>query len=91
MAEQETIAFDVEVTDTFGGEANYSWVRRGVIRIPASLPYASKAYRLAKVKAAKAFAGWTGQRCEVADHGDMLDIRPRNACMVCFVTYREGE
>ena len=26
--------YDVEYTDTFAGEANYSWVRRAVVSVP---------------------------------------------------------
>ena len=74
----------IEVTDTFGGEANYSWVRRETLDAPAELS------RRALVRRAKALSGWTGERCDVTYYGDMLDIRPRGACMVCFVTHREG-
>jgi hypothetical protein len=27
--------WNVELTDTFGGEANYSWVRRDQLELPA--------------------------------------------------------
>jgi hypothetical protein len=29
---QPAATFEYEVTDTFGGEANYCWVRRGTVR-----------------------------------------------------------
>jgi hypothetical protein len=25
--------YEIEITDTFGGESNYSWVKRGVTRL----------------------------------------------------------
>jgi len=75
--------YQIEVTDTFAGEANYAWVRRHALDAPATLS------QRALVRRAKALIGWTGVRCDVYDYGDMLDIRPRGAGVVCFVTYGE--
>ena len=72
--------FNLEVTDTFGGEANYAWVKRVEFAVPADK-------RRAIVRKAKALAGWTNWKCDVCDMGDMIEIRPRGACMVAFVTY----
>jgi hypothetical protein len=69
----------VEVTDTFGGEANYGWVNR------FNLPDAPT--RLAIVRRAKRAAGWSGLRCAVADFGDMIEVRPRGLCQVMFITF----
>lgn len=79
---EETTTFDIEVTDTFGGAANYCWVHRHELTLPAN------ATRRQIVRAAKALEGWTGERCEVSDMGDTIDIRPRNACMVMFIDAR---
>ena len=76
--------FKIEMTDTFAGEANYSWVRRETLDAPAGLS------RRALVRRAKALIGWTGARCDVTDYGGMIDIRPRGACVVAFITYGEG-
>jgi hypothetical protein len=46
--------WDVELTDTFGGEANYSWVRRDQLVLPQD------ASRRQIVTAAKAALGLTG-------------------------------
>jgi len=91
--------YAIEITDTFGGEANYSWVRRHSFAVPELTHYgydgsqgyvkASKAQRREIVRKAKALAGWTGARCEVTDMGDMIEIRPRGACLVAFVGYQE--
>jgi len=70
----------VEITDTFGGEANYSWVVRDTI-------YTQKDTINARVRAAKKFAGWQGIRCFVENYGDSLVIRPRTGlCQIMFVS-----
>jgi hypothetical protein len=75
---------DIEVTDTFGGEANYCWVRRGTTRANS---------RRGLIKAAKELAGWTGWcRVNVEDFGDQLVIRPTassGVCQIAFVTWRD--
>jgi hypothetical protein len=70
--------YQVELTDTFGGEANYAWVRRAEIESP-------KGTRRSLMRAAKAAVGITGSRGTVADFGDSLDFRPYGACLVMFV------
>ena len=72
-----------EHTDTFGGEANYCWVRHG--------EYTGKRpdSRLSIVRQAKAFAGLTGIPCRVDDFGDMIAIYPRGICHVVFVTWED--
>lgn len=85
------MAYDVEFTDTFGGEANYCWVRRYVIpddKITAK--YGTPAYRRQLVAAAKALCGLTGVRCNVTNYGDMIDIRPRGGACVVFVSWRDA-
>lgn len=78
------IKLNVELTDTFGGEANYSWVRRDVIQ-------SNKDTIRARVRAAKAWAGWQGIRCfieRVPDDCETLIIRPRSGmCQVMFVSF----
>ena len=71
---------NVELTDTFGGEANYSWVRRADIVVRTHK-------RRSIVRAVKAWAGWTGLRCEVKDFGEGMVIRPAGICQVLFVTF----
>ena len=93
------MTYEIEITDTFGGEANYCWVKRGRFTMPELTHYgydggtnyvkANKTFRRELVKKAKALAGWTGARCEVAEYGDTIEIRPRGAAMVAFVTFKE--
>ena len=92
--------YQIEITDTFGGQANYSWVKRDTIIMPElthsgydgaqGFSEASKRLRRQLVRKAKAIAGWTGARCETVNYGDMIEIRPRGACMVAFVTYSDA-
>ena len=69
-----------EHTDTFGGDANYSWVNR------AEFPIIPATDRMI-VRKAKAFAGFTGIPSRVEKYGDTIAIYPRGLCQVCFVTF----
>ena len=69
----------IEVTDTFGGEANYSWVKEILISTPK--PLSDRAI----VRRAKAALGWSGVRCNRENHGDTIALWQRNACWVCFI------
>lgn len=71
-----------ELTDTYGGESNYSWVERGII------PKGTKEFsNLAAVRAVKKQIRWNGLRCKVYDFGDFIEIRPRGMCQICFITF----
>jgi len=84
--ENKMVKYDIEVTDTFGGEANYCWVKRHTLEVPQGTTH------LAFVRRVKALIGWTGLRCNVSNFGNgSLDIRPVNMCQVCFTVYRETE
>ena len=72
------MAMQFEYTDTFGGEANYSWVRR------AYIPEDGLS-RLALIRRAKRWAGLSGVRCEVTCWGDGYEIRPRGMATALFV------
>ena len=72
----------LEYTDTFGGEANYSWVRR------TDLPCDVDLYdKRAVVRWAKTWAGLTGVRCDRETYGDTLVLRPRGMCTVLFIVW----
>ena len=72
---------NIEVTDTFNGEANYSWVRRQTLDAPDTLSNYSV------VRRAKAAVGWNGKRCVTVNYGDMIELRPYGECTVCFITF----
>ena len=77
------MAYLAEYTDTFGGEANYSWVKRATIEADAALS------DLALMRRAKAALGLSGLRGRTFNHGDMIEFRPYRVACVLFVTYRE--
>ena len=73
--------YDITLTDTFGGEANFSWVRRAQV---------SATTRRGLMRAAKAAVGLTGSKGRTDDYGDTLDFRPYGACLVMFVVPAES-
>jgi len=72
---------NIEITDTFGGQTNYSWVTRYEVETPAGLS------DRAIVRRAKREAGWTGVRCEKENYGDTIELRPYGVCQVMFITF----
>lgn len=68
----------IEITDTFGGEANYSWVRR--YRVEA------KSMRGAITKLARNYGGnWR----KAWDSGDYVRYNLANAAICAFVSYAD--
>ena len=91
--------YNVEYTDTFAGEANYSWVRRASVTMPELTHYgydgangytkANRAFNRELMRRAKAAIGLTGTRGRVDHHGDMIEFHPYGAATVLFITYSE--
>jgi hypothetical protein len=76
MKREKPYTWSFELTDTFGGEANYAWVKRGTIK--ASTPSGA-------IRAAKRALGITARH--TADiYSDLLSLRFRDACIVLFLT-----
>ena len=75
--------YQIEITDTFGGEANYSWVRRHTLNASPGIT------DLALVRRAKRKAQWSGLRCKVSKYGDTIEIRPCGVCCVLFIVPSE--
>lgn len=73
--------YDVELTDTFGGQANYGWVTRKTVSITPDLS------RLALVRRAKKALEINGLRCKVTDLGDMIELKPYRINAVAFIHY----
>ena len=75
--------YDVELTDTFSGEANYSWVERATIKAPLD------AADSLLVRRAKRALGLSGRHV-TESYGDSITVRFPRLCVVLFITYREG-
>ena len=67
------------MTDTFGGQANYAWARRGEIDLREG------ASNLALVRRVKKALGMEGVRCRKEEWGDTLVLRPIGQCLVVFI------
>ena len=78
-----TYRIEVEYTDTFGGEANYCWVRRATLDVPKG----SSDTRI--MRRAKAAIGITGARGRTNRFGDEWHFRPYGCCtvMMAWVVY----
>ena len=91
--------YQYEYTDTFGGDANYSWVRRGKVSMPELTHYGydgsqgySRANKIEKrelMRKVKAELGLTGVRGVTYNHGDMIEFRPYRSCTVLFINWCE--
>lgn len=75
--------YDIEMTDTFGGEANYCWVRRATIEAPAT------ATSQMLVRRAKRALGITG-RHKICDFGDLIRLDLIGACICIFISPTHG-
>lgn len=72
--------YSVEYTDTFGGQANYSWVNRFNISVT------NEATIRQVVMDAKSICGLTGVRCRRSECGETIELRPHNRCEIVFIT-----
>ena len=75
--------FKAEYTDTFSGEANYSWVRRAEFEAPDNATYA---LLMRRAKKALGLSGVHGKR---ETWGETIVFRPYGACTVLFIDYVE--
>jgi len=78
---ESTMLVQVEITDTFGGEANYSWVRRYEVEV------ADSASTRAIVRKVKKEIGYTGVHCRTTDYGDMITLDPVGCCERVFINF----
>lgn len=78
-----TTNIQYEVTDTFGGEANYAWVKRGIIECKEGEEYSD----LAAVRRVKKAIGWSGVKCRTESDGDSITLHPVGICQVCFIGF----
>ena len=76
------VTWDIEVTDTYGGEANYAWVYR------YDITTADDISDLALVRRIKSAAGYSGIRGRATVMGDSVEIRFPGRCVVIFANVR---
>lgn len=76
------VTWDIEVTDTFSGQANYSWVERSKLRVPGGIS------NLALVRRIKSVTGYSGIRGRTWVAGDYVEIRFPDRCVVIFAYVR---
>lgn len=73
--------YAIEVTDTFGGESNYTWVKRKTV------PDCTKRELF---KHLRELAGWpTTIRLTTTAYGDGYEIRPSGLLQIAFINYVE--
>lgn len=77
----ERMTVEAEYTDTFGGEANYCWVRRARLSVPTWMKDSEVMRRV------KAELGLSGLRGRKEDYGDFIEFRPYGRCTVLFVNF----
>ena len=70
----------VEMTDTFGGEANYCWIKR--FKVTAN----SMQHAMSKVSRETGY-----HYRKVYDTGDFTRYNARNACICCFIEYFDSD
>lgn len=95
--------YQFEYTDTFGGDANYSWVKRGIVSVPELVHYgytggadgsyskADKAQMREVMRKIKAEIGLTGVRGTKEDWAGTITFRPYGMATVLFIDWYEGE
>lgn len=77
------MAYLAEYTDTFGGEANYCWVRRATITRRGE-----KESMKGVLKRARAELGLTGLHGRITlDDGDEIHWVPRGMCTILMVRW----
>lgn len=71
----------IEITDTFAGEANYSWRRRSSLELPDNKS------DTAIIRAVKKAIGWNNLRTRTDKFGEMIQLTPFHDCMTCFISF----
>lgn len=88
-----------EYTDTFGGVANYCWVKRGKVSVPELTAYgydgalgyskANKRQMAHVMRKVKAELGLSGVRGRVENWGGDIAFYPYRSATVMFVSFCE--
>ena len=80
MSKSAQNQYYVEMTDTFGGEANYGWVNRFLVTASSARGAISKVTRE------------TGYHARLdCDYGDLVQYKVPGACVCYFLNHSDGE
>ena len=92
-----TSTYSYEYTDTFGGEANYTWVKRGKVKVPELTRYQYDGmYGYAKahktrcreiMRKVKAELGLTGVKGKTSIASGIIEFRPYCIASVLFIHF----
>ena len=74
--------FFVEMTDTFGGEANYCWVRRYLVKATTIR---------GAIRIVAKHTGYSGRLKKVLDGRYLTRHDVKGACICIFTSYYAGE
>jgi len=90
-------SYKIEYTDTFGGDANYCWLKRAKIHMPELTHYgydggtnygkANRIFERELMRKAKAAMGLTGVRGKKESYGDSIVFRPYGYNTILFINY----
>lgn len=95
--------YQYEYTDTFAGEANYSWVKRGTVSVPELTHYgytgstdgsyakANKRQNTQLIRMVKKELGLSGVRGKTEELGGVIEFRPYGMATVLFIEYRDEQ
>jgi hypothetical protein len=78
VAKGEMRKVRVTITDTFAGEANYSWVKFHEVYVPLKRD---------PIRYIKKQIGWTGVKCNKEDWGNTVVLRPRAQCVIIMIDW----
>ena len=94
--------YKYEYTDTFGGDANYCWCKRGTVSVPELVHYgytgstvtsyskADRAQMREVMRLVKAELGLTGVRGIRKSWGDIEVFKPYRSNTILFVEFKES-
>ena len=78
---EQTTRVSIEYTDTFGDDANYSWVQRHDVVVPEGTS------DLSVVRLAKKLCGLSGVRCKREEYAGLIRLTPHNSCTTMFIEF----
>lgn len=76
------MTYEITLTDTFGGEANFSWARKATFEAPDT---ANDSLLIRRGKKALGLIG----RHQAASLGDTIELRWPSECIVAFIEAKE--